>query len=329
MLEPYKGRVYDPAMGSGGFFVSSEKFIEEHAKDKHYNAAEQKKHISVYGQESNPTTWKLAAMNMAIRGIDFNFGKKNADSFLDDQHPDLRADFVMANPPFNIKDWWHASLENDVRWKYGTPPQGNANFGWIQHMLHHLNDNGSMALLLANGSMSSNTNNEGDIRRALIKADLVECMVALPGQLFTNTQIPACIWFLTKNKRAREGKIDRSGKTLFIDARQIGYMKDRVLRDFTADDIAKITDTFHNWQTGTNYEDQAAFCKSAALADIEKNDFVLTPGRYVGAAEVEDDGIPFGEKMAGLTAKLKVQFAESDRLEAEIKKNLAGLGYEL
>lgn len=329
MLEPYKGRVYDPAMGSGGFFVSSEKFIEEHAKDKHYNAAEQKKHISVYGQESNPTTWKLAAMNMAIRGIDFNFGKKNGDTFLDDQHPDLRADFVMANPPFNIKDWWHASLENDVRWKYGTPPQGNANFGWIQHMLHHLGGNGSMALLLANGSMSSNTNNEGDIRRALIKADLVECMVALPGQLFTNTQIPACIWFLTKNKRAREGKIDRSGKTLFIDARQIGYMKDRVLRDFTADDIAKITDTFHNWQTGTDYEDQAAFCKSASLADIEKNDFVLTPGRYVGAAEIEDDGIPFGEKMADLTAKLKVQFTESDRLEAEIKTNLAGLGYEL
>jgi type I restriction enzyme M protein len=329
MLQPYKGRVYDPAMGSGGFFVSSEKFIEEHAKDKHYNAAEQKKHISVYGQESNPTTWKLAAMNMAIRGIDFNFGKKNADSFLDDQHPDLRADFVMANPPFNIKDWWHASLENDVRWKYGTPPQGNANFGWIQHMIHHLNDNGSMALLLANGSMSSNTNNEGEIRRALIKADLVECMVALPGQLFTNTQIPACIWFLTKNKRARDGKADRTGKTLFIDARQIGYMKDRVLRDFTTADIANIADTFHNWQTGTDYEDQPAFCFSAKLAEIEKNDFVLTPGRYVGAAEVEDDGIPFGEKMADLTAKLKVQFAESDRLEAEIKKNLAGLGYEL
>lgn len=334
MLEPYKGRVYDPAMGSGGFFVSSEKFIEEHAKDKHYNAAEQKKHISVYGQESNPTTWKLAAMNMAIRGIDFNFGKKNADSFLDDQHPDLRADFVMANPPFNIKDWWHAKLENDVRWKYGTPPQGNANFGWIQHMLHHLNDNGSMALLLANGSMSSNTNNEGDIRRALIKADLVECMVALPGQLFTNTQIPACIWFLTKNKRAREGKIDRSGKTLFIDARQIGYMKDRVLRDFTSADIAKIANTFHAWKSvkgeveGVKYEDIPAFCKSASLADIEKNDFVLTPGRYVGAAEVEDDGIPFGEKMTDLTVKLKKQFEENDRLEAEIKKNLAGLGYE-
>jgi len=329
MLQPYKGRVYDPAMGSGGFFVSSERFIEEHAKDKHYNAADQKKHISVYGQESNPTTWKLAAMNMAIRGIDFNFGKKNADTFLDDQHPDLRADFVMANPPFNIKDWWHEKLQDDVRWKYGTPPQGNANFAWIQHMLYHLNDNGSMALLLANGSMSSNTNNEGEIRKALIKADLVECMVALPGQLFTNTQIPACIWFLTKNKRARDGKVDRTGKTLFIDARQIGYMKDRVLRDFTDADIANIADTFHNWQTGTGYEDQPAFCFSAKIADIEKHDFVLTPGRYVGAAEVEDDGIPFADKMADLTAKLKVQFEESGRLEAEIKKNLAGLGYEL
>jgi len=201
MLQPYQGRVYDPAMGAGGFFVSNDKFIESHAKDKHYNANEQKKHISVYGQESNPTTWKLAAMNMAIRGIDFNFGKKNADTFLDDQHPDLRADFVMANPPFNIKDWWNAKLDGDIRWKHGTPPQGNANYGWIQHMLHHLNDNGSMGLLLANGSMSSNTNNEGEIRKALIEADLVECMVALPGQLFTNTQIPACIWFLTKNKK--------------------------------------------------------------------------------------------------------------------------------
>ena len=201
MLQPYKGRVYDPAMGSGGFFVSSEKFIEQHAQEKHYKASEQKKHISIYGQESNPTTWKLAAMNMAIRGIDFNFGKKNADSFLDDQHPDLRADFVMANPPFNIKDWWHASLESDVRWKYGTPPQGNANFAWMQHMLHHLSPTGSMALLLANGSMSSNTNNEGEIRKNLIEADLVECIVALPGQLFTNTQIPACIWFLTKDKK--------------------------------------------------------------------------------------------------------------------------------
>ena len=230
MLEPYSGRVYDPAMGSGGFFVSSDKFIEEHASEQHYNAAEQKKHISVYGQESNPTTWKLAAMNMAIRGIDFNFGKKNADTFLGDQHPDLRADFVMANPPFNAKDWWSESLAEDARWKYGTPPKGNANFAWIQHMLHHLAPTGSMALLLANGSMSSNTNNEGEIRKRLIEEDLVECMVALPGQLFTNTQIPACIWFLTKDKAngmvRKEKKRDRRKEFLFIDARNLGYMRD-------------------------------------------------------------------------------------------------------
>ncbi|MBE0435064.1 MAG: type I restriction-modification system subunit M [Methylomicrobium sp.] len=331
MLQPYQGRVYDPAMGAGGFFVSNDKFIEAHAADKHYNAAEQKKHISVYGQESNPTTWKLAAMNMAIRGIDFNFGKKNADTFLDDQHPDLRADFVMANPPFNIKDWWHAKLEDDVRWKYGTPPQGNANYGWIQHMLHHLNDNGAMGLLLANGSMSSNTNNEGEIRKALIEADLVECMVALPGQLFTNTQIPACIWFLTKNKKdgGSADKRDRRGETLFIDARNLGFMKDRVLRDFTSADIAKIADTFHKWQKGENYEDEKGFCYSASLADMQKHDFVLTPGRYVGAADVEDDLEPFPEKMQRLTAQLKAQFEESARLEKAIKDNLAGIGYEL
>ena len=347
MLEPYKGRVYDPAMGAGGFFVSNDKFIEAHAAEKHYDANEQKKHISVYGQESNPTTWKLAAMNMAIRGIDFNFGKKNADSFLDDQHPDLRADYVMANPPFNIKDWWHAKLENDVRWKYGTPPKSNANFAWIQHMLYHLNDQGSMALLLANGSMSSNTNNEGEIRKALIEADLVECMVALPGQLFTNTQIPACIWFLTKNKKpsldttARDGgsagnagaivsekKTDRRGKTLFIDARNLGYMKDRVLRDFTEQDIAKIADTFHAWQQDDGYEDEKGFCYSASLDDIKKHDYVLTPGRYVGAADQEEDSEPFAEKMTRLTKQLKMQFEESDRLEGEIRKNLAGLGYE-
>lgn len=336
MLQPFKGRVYDPAMGSGGFFVSSDKFIEEHAHKQHYNAAEQKKHISVYGQESNPTTWKLAAMNMAIRGIDFNFGKKNADTFLDDQHPDLRADFVMANPPFNIKDWWHESLEGDARWQYGTPPKGNANFAWMQHMLHHLAPSGSMALLLANGSMSSNTNNEGEIRRRLVEEDLVECMLALPGQLFTNTQIPACIWFLTKDKSnglvRSQKKRDRRGEILFIDARNLGYMKDRVLRDFTPDDIARITNTFHAWQMGADdngnaYQDIAGFCKSASLEEITKHDFVLTPGRYVGAEEQEDDGEPFAEKMARLTAQLQEQFAESARLEAEIKKNLGGLGY--
>lgn len=271
-------------------------------------------------------------MNMAIRGIDFNFGKKNADTFLDNQHPDLRADFVMANPPFNVKDWWSESLADDVRWKYGTPPKGNANFAWIQHMLHHLAPTGSMALLLANGSMSSNTNNEGEIRKRLIEEDLVECMVALPGQLFTNTQIPACIWFLTKDKAngmvRSERKRDRRGELLFIDARNIGYMRDRVLRDFSTEDIAKITDVFHAWQRGDGYEDVAGFCKSASLEEIAKHDFVLTPGRYVGFVDEEDDGEPFADKMARLTGTLKEQFAESDRLEAEIKRNLVGLGYE-
>ena len=337
MLEPYQGRVYDPAMGAGGFFVSNDKFIEAHALDKHYNAAEQRKHISVYGQESNPTTWKLAAMNMAIRGIDFNFGKKNADTFLDDQHPDLRADYVMANPPFNIKDWWHGKLEGDARWKYGTPPAGNANYGWIQHMLHHLSDNGSMGLLLANGSMSSNTNNEGEIRKSLIlgntennvPGDLIECMVALPGQLFTNTQIPACIWFLTKNKKGGNGKRDRRGETLFIGARNLGFMKDRVLRDFEPKDIRKIADTFHAWQRGEGYEDEKGFCYSASIDDLKKHDFVLTPGRYVGAADAEEDSEPFPEKMQRLTAQLKSQFEESDELEKAIKDNLAGIGYDI
>ena len=317
-------------MGSGGFFVSSDKFIEEHAKEKHYKASEQRKHISVYGQESNPTTWKLAAMNMAIRGIDFNFGKKNADSFLDDQHPDLRADFVMANPPFNIKDWWHESLAADSRWKYGTPPAGNANFAWMQHMLYHLSATGSMALLLANGSMSSQTSNEGEIRKNIIEADLIECMIALPGQLFTNTQIPACIWFLTKNKSAMKDKADRKGKILFIDARNLGYMKDRVLRDFTIEDIKKVVETYHKWQKKTDeYKDEKGFCYSADIEEIRKNDYILTPGRYVSAADKEEDGEPFNEKMKRLTAQLSEQFKESARLEAEIKKNLLGIGYEV
>jgi len=261
-------------------------------------------------------------MNMAIRGIDFNFGKKNADTFLDDQHADLRADFVMANPPFNMKEWWHAKLEEDVRWQYGTPPKGNANFAWMQHMLHHLAPAGSMALLLANGSMSSNTNNEGKIRKNLVEQDLVACMVALPGQLFTNTQIPACIWLLSKDKA-------RKGEVLFIDARKLGFMKDRVLRDFKAEDIKQISDTYHAWQQSERYEDEAGFCYSAELADIEKHDFVLTPGRYVGAVEQEDDGEPFAEKMARLTEQLKGQFVESAKLEVGIRGNLKGLGYEI
>ncbi|WNK20210.1 class I SAM-dependent DNA methyltransferase [Halomonas piscis] len=340
MLEPYAGRVYDPAMGSGGFFVSSDKFIENHAGKQHYDAAEQKKHISVYGQESNPTTWRLAAMNMAIRGIDFDFGRAPADTFLNDKHPDLRADFVMANPPFNMKDWWNESLADDARWKYGTPPKGNANFAWMQHMLYHLAPAGSMALLLANGSMSSATGGEGAIRKRLVEEDLVECMVALPGQLFTNTQIPACIWFLTRDKSGglspnKVKKRARRSEVLFIDARNVGYMKDRVLRDFSAEDIATITDTFHAWQKGESdaqgaaYVDIPGFCKSATLDEIKKHDFVLTPGRYVGAPEQEDDGEPFADKMAWLTGQLKEQFAESERLEAEIKRNLGELGHAL
>jgi type I restriction enzyme M protein len=326
MLEPYKGRVYDPAMGSGGFFVQSEQFITAH-KGKIGD-------VSIYGQEYNHTTWQLAAMNMAIRGIDFNFGKEPANTYTNDQHPDLRADFVMANPPFNMKEWDTGVDDNDPRWVYGKPPSGNANFAWLQHMLYHLAPNGSLGLLLANGSMSSNTSGEGDIRRALIENDLVECMVALPGQLFTNTQIPACIWFLTKNKNARTAAsgrqmIDRRNKVLFIDARNLGYMKDRVLRDFTQDDLNKICDVFHAWQTGKEYEDQKGFCSSANLADIQKHDYVLTPGRYVGAEDVADDGEAFADKMARLTAQLKTQLEESDRLEVEMKKNLAGLGYEL
>lgn len=330
MLQPFKGRVYDPAMGSGGFFVQSEEFIEEHGGKVANGKTGQ---ISVYGQESNPTTWRLAAMNMAIRGIDFNFGGAPGDTLLNDLHPDLRADFVMANPPFNMKEWWNEKLASDPRWMAGTPPQGNANFAWLQHMLYHLAPAGSMALLLANGSMSSNTNNEGEIRNKLIEDDYVECMVALPGQLFTNTQIPACIWFLTRDKRnglaLNQTKRDRRGQFLFIDARQLGYMKDRVLRDFTVDDIKKVADTFHAWQLGEGYENVPGFCYSASLDEIRKHEHVLTPGRYVGAEEQEADGEVFADKMARLTKQLAEQFAESAKLEDEIRKNLAGLGYTL
>ncbi|MDO8464664.1 MAG: class I SAM-dependent DNA methyltransferase [Gallionella sp.] len=332
MLEPYKGRVYDPCCGSGGFFVSSEKFVEEHGG--------RIGQLSVYGQESNPTTWRLASMNMAIRGMDFDFGKEPASTYTRDMHPDLRADYIMANPPFNMKEWNAGVKDNDPRWKYGIPPAGNANFAWMQHMIYHLAPNGSMALLLANGSMSSNTNNEGEIRKAIIEADLVECMVALPGQLFTNTQIPACIWFLTRNKSknpspargrgegVRETR-DRKNHTLFIDARNLGYMKDRVLRDFAPEDIRKIADTFHAWKKGEGYADEAGFCKSAVLNDIRKHDYVLTPGRYVGAVEQEADGEPFEGKMSRLTATLNEQFAENTKLETAIRENLARLGYAL
>lgn len=328
MLEPFQGRVYDPCCGSGGFFVQSERFVEEHGGKIGQ--------LSVYGQEANPTTWRLASMNMAIRGMDYDFGKEPASTYTRPQHPDLRADYIMANPPFNMKDWKDGVKDDDARWKYGVPPNGNANFAWMQHMIHHLAPKGSMALLLANGSMSSNTNNEGEIRKALIEADLVECMVALPGQLFTNTQIPACIWFLTKSKapsptvgREWERERVRKGETLFIDARNLGYMKDRVLRDFKVEDIARVADTFHAWRKGENYADVPGFCKGAKLEDIRKHEHVLTPGRYVGAADVIGDGEPFEEKMARLNATLSDQFKESARLELEIRKNLGGLGYEL
>ncbi|MGD9486399.1 MAG: type I restriction-modification system subunit M [Calditrichaceae bacterium] len=331
MLQPFKGRVYDPAMGSGGFFVQSEKFIKDH-KGALGN-------VSIYGQEYNHTTWQLAAMNMVIRGMDFNFGKEPADTFTNDRHPDLKADFVMANPPFNMKDWWNARLEGDPRWQYGTPPPGNANFAWMQHMIYHLNPNGSMALLLANGSMSSNTSGEGDIRRNLVEADLVECMVALPGQLFTNTQIPACIWFLTRNKNEGAIKRERRSEVLFIDARKLGYMKDRVLRDFDPMDIKRVAEKFHDWQSAVRskpnetedkgqYEDEPGFCKSVKLEEIRKNDYVLTPGRYVDTEDEEDDGEPFAEKMTKLSSKLYGQFNESDQLIATIKQNLQGLGYD-
>lgn len=323
MLQPFQGRVYDPCCGSGGFFVQSEKFVEEHGG--------RVGQLSIYGQESNPTTWRLASMNMAIRGMDYDFGKEPASTYTRDQHPDLRADFIMANPPFNMKEWNTGVKDDDPRWKYGIPPAGNANFAWMQHMIHHMAPQGSMALLLANGSMSSGTNNEGEIRKALIEADLVECMVALPGQLFTNTQIPACIWFLTRSKAARgQGELrwrDRTNETLFIDTRNLGYMKDRVLRDFRDDDITKIAGTFHAWKRGEGYADEPGFCNAAKLEDIRKHDHVLTPGRYVGAAAQEADEEPFEEKMVRLTAQLVAQFGESARLEKAIRKNLARLGY--
>jgi type I restriction enzyme M protein len=314
MIEPYKGRIYDPAMGSGGFFISSEKFIESHSG--------RIGDISVYGQESNPTTWRLAAMNMAIRGIDFNFGKEPADTFTNDQHPDLRADFVLANPPFNQDEWWDGSLEGDARWKYGTPSKGNANYAWIQHMLHHTSPNGVVGLVLANGSLSSNTSGEGDIRAALVKADLVEAIVALPSQLFANTQIPACIWILNRNKAQK-------GKTLFIDARNVGHMIDRAQKAFSEEDTKALAEMFHTFRTNTGYEDVAGEFYSATTEEIAKQEYILTPGRYVGTAQEEDDGVPFSEKMGALTVALSEQFKESHRLEAMIKKNLAGLGYEI
>lgn len=322
MLEPYKGRIYDPCCGSGGMFVQSEKFIEEHSGKLG--------DIAVYGQESNPTTWKLCKMNLAIRGIDGNIGSHNADTFTNDLHKGLKADYILANPPFNIKDWGGDKLREDVRWQYGTPPVGNANYAWIQHMISKLAPAGMAGFVLANGSMSSNTSGEGEIRKNLIEADLVECIVTLPGQLFYSTQIPVCIWFVSKNK-SKTGKRSRDGEILFIDARKLGYMADRTHKEFADEDIRKVTDAFHKWR-GTldeEYEDVPGLCKAASLEEVRNNDYILTPGRYVGFEEVEDDGEPFEEKMTRLTGELSEQFAKSKELEDQIRKALGGIGYEI
>lgn len=322
MIEPFKGRVYDPCCGSGGMFVQSEKFIESHGGKVN--------DIAVYGQESNPTTWRLARMNLAIRGIESHLGDQWGDTFAIDKHPDLKADFILANPPFNISDWGGQGLKEDKRWVYGVPPVGNANYAWVQHFVHHLAPNGMAGFVLANGSMSSNSSGEGDIRQAIVKADLVDCMVAMPGQLFYSTQIPVCLWFLTRNK-AGKGHRDRRGETLFIDARKMGTLVDRVHRELTDDDIKRISNTYHAWrgEKGTGkYEDVAGFCKSSPVAEIEKHGFVLTPGRYVGAEDIEDDGEPFPEKITRLAKTLGEQFDKSDRLAKKIRGNLKGLGYE-
>ena len=347
MIEPYHGKIYDPCCGSGGMFVQSVKFVENHQGNK--------KDISIYGQEQTSTTYKLAKMNLAIRGISANLGDIPADTFFKDQHPDLKADFIIANPPFNLKEWRGPDeLTNDPRWAgYETPPTGNANYGWILHMISKLSDNGVAGFVLANGSMSTNTKGEGEIRKQIIENDLVDCMIALPGQLFYTTQIPVCLWFLTKNKKAqtfsdgRKQHRNREGETLFIDARNMGSMISRIHKELTADDIAEIARTYHLWRgepvggssavggdasdvgrlTSDGYQDVAGFCKSATLDDIKANDYVLTPGRYVGAAEIEDDGELFEEKMQQLTQTLFQQMAEAQELDAVIKQNLKGLGY--
>ncbi|MFK0854557.1 type I restriction-modification system subunit M, partial [Pseudomonas aeruginosa] len=331
VLNPHHGKVYDPCCGSGGMFVQSEKFIEAHGGKLG--------DVSIYGQESNPTTWRLAAMNLAIRGIDFNLGKEPADTFIRNQHSDLRADFVLANPPFNISDWWHGSLEGDPRWVYGTPPQGNANYAWLQHMLYHLKPNGRAGIVLANGSMSSSQNSEGEIRRAMVEADVVEVMVALPGQLFFNTQIPACLWFLAKDKchALSTGGIDRSGQVLFIDARKLGTSVSRVQIELTDVDIERIADTVAAWRGEaleeggqiSEYADIPGFCRSVSLAEIAEHGHVLTPGRYVGAEAVEDDDEAFADKMQKLTALLGEQMAKGAELDQLIRQKLGGLGYEL
>jgi len=321
MIEPYKGRIYDPCCGSGGMFVQSERFVKNHGG--------RYRDIIIYGQESNATTWKLAKMNLAIRGIDPNLGSQQADSFHNDLHKDLRADFILANPPFNMSDWGGERLKDDVRWKFGVPPVNNANYAWISHFIHHLSSNGITGFVMANGSMSTNTTSEGEIRKNIIEADLVDCMIALPGQLFYTTQIPVCLWFVTRNKKNGKFK-DRNGHTFFIDARKMGVLIDRVHRELDNDDIGRIAATYHAWrgeQEAGEYKDIPGFCKSVDMKEIKDHGYVLTPGRYVGAEAVEDDGIPFGKKMTDLSATLYEQFAKADELETTIRKNLEALGY--
>jgi len=323
MLAPYKGRVFDPCCGSGGMFVQSEKFVEAHGG--------RIGDISVYGQESNPTTWRLAKMNLAIRGIDANLGAEHANSFHRDLHKDLKADYVIANPPFNDSDWGGDRLRDDVRWKYGAPPTGNANFAWVQHFVHHLAPTGIAGFVLANGSMSSQQSGEGEIRKRIIEDDLVDCMVALPGQLFYSTQIPVCLWFLARSKKNGRFR-DRRGETLFIDARKLGSMIDRTHRELTDEDIEKIAGTYHAWrgdEGAGKYEDVPGLCKSATLDEIAGHHFVLTPGRYVGAEDVEDDDEPFDVKMPRLASVLNEQLATGAKLEDSIRANLKDLGYEM
>lgn len=318
ILNPHSGQVYDPCCGSGGMFVQSEKFIEAHGGKLG--------DVSIYGQEANPTTWRLAAMNLAIRGIDFNLGREPGDTFTRNQHPDLRADFILANPPFNISDWWHGSLEGDPRWVYGDPPQSNANYAWLQHMLHHLKPAGRAGIVLSNGSMSSSQNSEGQIRAAMVDADVVEVMVALPGQLFFNTQIPACLWFMNKQKPA-----NRKGQVLFIDARKLATMISRVQSELTDEVIARIAANVSAWRgepDAGEYADIAGYCRSVPIAEIAQHGHVLTPGRYVGAEEVEDSDEDFATKMQQLTEKLGEQMAKGAELDALIRQKLGGLGYE-
>ena len=328
MLEPYRGRVYDPCCGSSGMFVQSMEFIRAHASGNG-NGGRARTDISIYGQESNHTTWRLAKMNLAIRGIDGQVA--HGDTFHNDRHPDLKADFIMANPPFNVSDWGGERLRDDARWKYGIPPRGNANFAWVQHMVHHMAPGGTAGFVLANGSMSSGHSGEGEIRRNLVEADLVDCMVALPGQLFYSTQIPACLWFLARNRRGgRKGFRDRRGEILFIDARRAGQMADRTHRTLTSEDMARIAGAYHSWREGAGakkYADIPGFCKSVPLEEVRRHSHILAPGRYVGAEVREEDGEPFQEKMARLAARWRSQRAEAQKLDAEIEANLTALGF--